>query len=352
MSEYTTAFASPPENTMRPRYYSTGDQAITWVICVLALFSNLLTILTLVKTRHGIGQKARLYILNLSVADILMAPTLIIELTLSKTGYMYQPLFDLDDAALTEIYNRERISNILVSFLYYCPMCASLMTLFAVAVDRMLAVGRPMQYRTHVTKFRIKLGLCGIWLYTTFTGAWLFIYSGFQVTKEQMVASFNPIDFLPPAINDYFLMPNMFIAIIGNGTAYVIAFRLFKRTGRVQAVDLATGSHGAEVANRNLQRNRRFFRMVVATVGTQITLWAPFGITYMIAPLNQRDSPSYLYDYVQPFVYTMTISNSWVNPLLYTALNKDYRTAYSTILRGLAGKVNAAAVDSSGSGQN
>ncbi|ELT99086.1 hypothetical protein CAPTEDRAFT_217311 [Capitella teleta] len=239
---------------------------------------------------------------------------------------------------MTEIYNRERISNILVSYLYFCPMCTSLLTLLAVALDRMIAVGRPMQYRAYITGFRIKLTLGCIWLYASFVGAWLFIYSGFRVTKEEMLASYNPIDFLPPVINDYVIMPHMYLSVLGNSAVYFITYRQLKRTGRVQAMQLSTaGRHQDFLAARNLQRNRRFFRMVVATVGTQITLWAPFGITYTFAELNRRDSDSYLYDYVQPFVYAMTISNSWINPLLYSAFNKDYRKAYARVLHGLAG---------------
>ncbi|ELT90501.1 hypothetical protein CAPTEDRAFT_191581 [Capitella teleta] len=346
MSELTTALPSE-EVVMRPRYYSVADQAISWVICVLALLGNSLTILTILKTRHGIGQKARLYILNLSLADILMVPTLVIELTLSKSGYMFQPLFDLGDDVMMNIYHRELISNILISYLYYFPMCTSLMTLFAVALDRMLAVGRPLQYRTHVTDFRIKLLLASIWLYAAFSGAWLFVFTGFQVTPERMLVTFNPIDFLPPFVNDYLLMPHMYLAVLGNTIAYFIAYRQIKQIGCSSNLH-ASGSRADQLAERNLRRNRRFFRMVVATICTQIIFWAPFGITYNIAPINRRDSPSYLYNYVQPFVYAMTISNSWINPFLYAALNKDYRTAYNRVLRGMVGGVpNAVASHSS-----
>jgi hypothetical protein len=54
---------------------------------LLALLSNLLTIVALTGTKQGVGRKVRFYILNLSLVGLMMAPTLAIELIFSRCAY-------------------------------------------------------------------------------------------------------------------------------------------------------------------------------------------------------------------------------------------------------------------------
>jgi hypothetical protein len=217
-----------------------------------------------------------------------------------------------------------------VSFFYWVPVVTSLFTLLSAGVDRLLAISRPLFYRTHVTPERIKMLLGSLWGYSFFSGAWLFVYTGFKVTPEEMVATFTTIDFLPDEINNYAMMPHMFIAVIGNAIAYWLTYRQLRRAGRA-----VHGHQCSRNKQTSFKRNKRFLRMAVVTIGVQLFLWLPYSLMYIFAPINRPDTPKFLTDYLQPFVYTVTISTSWVNALVYYGLNKDYRAAYHNALRRL-----------------
>ncbi|ELT96086.1 hypothetical protein CAPTEDRAFT_195610 [Capitella teleta] len=318
----------------RTRYEE--DEGITWVICCLAFLSNLLTIVTMVRTRHGIGQKARLYIISLAVSDIFMVPTLILELLLSRTRRLFRPIFNAPTDP--DVLKYETIGNISLCLMYFTPMCASLFILLAVALDRLCALMKPLKYKAWITDTRIKLLIFSIWGYVIFAGSWIFIYTGLRVSPEVMLATYNPTDYLPPEINNYVLMPHMYAAVLATTVVYGIAYAQFKKIGKFRQT-ISTKSD--EIEQRNMQRNQRFYRMVVSSIAMQIILWTPYTIVYNFVEINQPSTPAYITNYVQPFVYTVTICNSWVNPILYSVTNSDYRRAYYSVLTGHRAATNS-----------
>ncbi|ELU03673.1 hypothetical protein CAPTEDRAFT_206347 [Capitella teleta] len=284
---------------MRPRYDSLADEIITWIICVLALLSNTLTIYTMVKTKQGIG------------LDTSTNPCSTQALTSNKK------------------YSRRKESVIIsLGFLYFLGMGSSLYMLLAVAVDRLVAITKPLVYRTYLTDARIKGIMVMIWSYMAFVASWIFVYCGLQVPPGAMLRTFMPMDVLPKRISDYVLMPHMYFAVLANGVVYILVYQNLKKLR----------SEAKQGERRSLQRNRRFFRMVVATIVAQLTLWAPYTLVYNLVDINRENSPQYLTHYVQPFVYAVTLCNNWINPLLYCALNKDYRMAYLKAL-GRRGRI-------------
>ncbi|ELU14831.1 hypothetical protein CAPTEDRAFT_207540 [Capitella teleta] len=321
----------------RTRYGA--DEGITWVICCLAFFSNLLTIVTMIKTRNGIGQKARLYVISLAVSDILMVPTLILELLMSRSRRLFRPIFD--SPTDPDVLKNETIGNITLSMMYFTQLCSSLFILLAVAIDRLCALVKPLKYKAWITDTRIKLLIFSIWAYVTFAGGWIFIYTGLTANPEAMLATYSPIDYLPPVINSSVLMPHMYAAILASSVVYTIAYLQFKKIGTLQQ---KTSNKRDEIEHRNIKRNRRFFRMVVASVGMQVLLWTPFTIMYNFLEINQSSTPAYITDCVQPFVCTVTICNSFVNPMLYSVTNSDYRRAYCRVLTGFRVGTNSVGV--------
>ena len=153
------------------RYSGPADEALAWLICILAFFSNSLTIVTMVKQKRMVGQKARIYIVALAVSDLLMTPTLLLELILSRTGHLFMPIFTQVDS---KIVKYERVVNIILSMMYLEGLVTNLFTLLAVAVDRLVALVKPLKYRTWFTDFRIKLMLVAVWIYVLVVGSLMF----------------------------------------------------------------------------------------------------------------------------------------------------------------------------------
>jgi hypothetical protein len=152
MSATTEQYTAP---LYRPLYSSAAKEAITALICCFGYLSNILTLVTMVKVPKAIGRKARLYVISLSCSDLLMAPALTTSLLLSKFGYLTEPVFS--DVFDPEIVRRERASCITLACLLYIALISSLMTLAAMSLDRLLAIAKPVFYKTYMTEKAIKL---------------------------------------------------------------------------------------------------------------------------------------------------------------------------------------------------
>jgi hypothetical protein len=72
------------------RKYGTYNTSLALLNSALAIGGNLLTVVTMLKTRTSVGQKGRAHIVNLSLFDLLVGPSLIVDLVLGYTGRMCQ----------------------------------------------------------------------------------------------------------------------------------------------------------------------------------------------------------------------------------------------------------------------
>uniref|UniRef100_A0A8C8ZKI6 5-hydroxytryptamine receptor 5A n=1 Tax=Prolemur simus TaxID=1328070 RepID=A0A8C8ZKI6_PROSS len=72
------------------------------------------------------------------------------------------------------------------------------------------------------------------------------------------------------------------------------------------------------------QKEQRAALMVGILIGVFVLCWAPFFITELLSPLVSRDIPTI---WKSIFLW-LGYSNSFFNPLIYTAFNKNYNSAF------------------------
>ena len=79
----------------------------------------------------------------------------------------------------------------------------------------------------------------------------------------------------------------------------------------------------------------------MATLGFLLLLWTPYTLVTNMVDMNDPANPEWLSSYGIAFAYSTMLCNSWVNPVLYCWLNKDYRKAYMRVLGGCGGRRSA-----------
>jgi hypothetical protein len=69
---------------------------------------------------------------------------------------------------------------------YFISLVGSLLTMFAVSVDRLLAVWRPLFYKHTVTLTKIRVLLVLLWGYVVALGSFLFFFFGRYASDTQV----------------------------------------------------------------------------------------------------------------------------------------------------------------------
>lgn len=339
--ELTTASATElttiaeTHQPLRARFHLLADEVSAACICFLVLISNSLTIFTMKKAKRNISEKIRTYIISLSMSDIIVALALGLELLFSRLKMLYQPIFPPYNSDILKLASIQRVTNTLISTLYFQCFSTSLLTLLVIALDRTFAIMKPLIYKNYVTYPRVRIMLACIWMYVSSMGCSFFIYFGLTASDQRMLETYNPTDYLPMWASETFMMPHMYIAVGGILISYSVAYFKICRLPRNK---LAAGSK--IMKDKNITQSRRIFRMLFVTVSVMVILWLPFGITYKLTKVNTPETPLYISDYVQPFIYSMTCCNCWVNPILYAYFNKDFRQAYYQVFAFWWKKVN------------
>nr|XP_012641702.1 5-hydroxytryptamine receptor 5A isoform X2 [Microcebus murinus] len=87
------------------------------------------------------------------------------------------------------------------------------------------------------------------------------------------------------------------------------------------------------------QKEQRAALMVGILIGVFVLCWAPFFITELLSPLISRDIPAI---WKSIFLW-LGYSNSFFNPLIYTAFNKNYNSAFKHFFGSKPQSTNAVA---------
>jgi len=186
------------------------------------------------------------------------------------------------------------------SFLGHASMVASATNMFAVTVDRIIAIRFPFKYVNVMTTRNTLAGIVVIWLVALTFGA---LYARDFISRFY-VSTYN------------LLM--LFTTLI----MYIYIFVAAKRQeNRVQNIPLGPDAVAAE---------KKVAKTIFIVVGTYSLCWAPLFLF-----------PAFVRPFGNPLLFrkgflgiqTLLAINSAVNPYIYCIRSKKYRTAFSKILR-------------------
>ena len=197
-------------------------------------------------------------------------------------------------------HSENEIFVIAKSFLGHTSMVASATNMFAVTVDRVIAIRYPFKYVTVMTTRNALVGIVVVWIISLVFGA---LYAPNLVSR-------------------------MYIALYSAGLLittifmYIYIFIIAKRQeNRIQNIQQESNGSTAE-------------KKVAKTIFTVVGIYALFWLPVLLLPIIVNPSTEAV-EFLKRFqwIQTMLACNSAINPYIYCMRSKKYRTAFGKILR-------------------
>ena len=197
-------------------------------------------------------------------------------------------------------HSENGIFAIVKSFLGHTSMVASATNMFAVTVDRVIAIRYPFKYVTVMTKRNALVGIVVVWIISLVFGA---LY-GPNLVPRMYIALYSAT----------LLFTTIFM--------YIYIFIIAKRQeNRIQ--NIQQGSYGSTA-------EKKVAKTIFTVVGTYALFWLPVLLLPII--INPATEAIQFLKRFQ-WVRTMLACNSAINPYIYCMRSKKYRTAFGKILR-------------------
>jgi hypothetical protein len=239
--------------------YNTTLSAPRWTLCALTFFSNVLTISTLLRTNQRVGSKGELYIVSLSCSDLLLCPAIGADNILTEIGFYCQ-----EDMSEKSIFAK-RIAYIVLGILFVQSLGASLLTLVSIAIDRLIAVSKPIFYKQQVTPFRIKCVVVFEWLYMFGFITFIVVFFGLRSSDELLMKGYDALHVIPSSVYEYVLKPHLYSLIALNLIFYGVTLVYIRKLDAKRRQE-----------SGDFKRTTRYLKMSGATLLTMLGLWTPY----------------------------------------------------------------------------
>ncbi len=291
------------------------------IIC-LAFIGNILIFVTICSIRrlHTIDN---MFIANLAVSDFFFT---LIE-TSANTTRELNPDWRSP---------HEFVCYVILAASVLCAS-ASVSTQTAVAVNRYLAITRPLQYPNFVNKRRVFIAILAIWICAIVLASPPLIWRPLEVICGVEVAYDKHITY------EIVYMTAEWILIFGIpfGIMSVIYFRIYKiarshanrvRPGASTEESASTSGSGSSSRKNNISNFRREFKaakMLVTIAGAFLLSWFPFFLTLTLWKFYKgvHDHPKVFTTFLY-IVYTVPA----INPAIYAFWSRDIRNGIKQLL--------------------
>ena len=262
------------------------------VICALASFcgsfGNVLVILTILKSPSLRGVPD-LIISSLAFSDFAVC-------------FIYLPLWIYGYNHFTSPATQQGSPfKITKSFFGHCSLIASVTNMFAVTVDRVIAIRFPFKYLGIMTANTAYIIIAIVWFISLAAGV---LYAQKMFSK-------------------IILIGYCIILMLCTISLYAYIFVIAKRQeNKVQAMNVST--------TRQLKTDKKAAKTIFIVVGVYALCWLP--LLLLPAIVNPSKKPI-LFKKIFPWVQVVLASNSALNPYVYCVRSHKYRRQFGKLLR-------------------
>ncbi|XP_070506519.1 D(1C) dopamine receptor [Chironomus tepperi] len=280
------------------------DEFLIWaildgILLVLILCGNILTILAVRYSRRLRSVISNQFVLSLAISDILVGLTL-----------PYHLAFFLS----TELGESKRFC-LLRFFLVIMACCVSIWNLIAIALDRYIAICYPLHYSRYMTR---KIALC------LMASGWVV---GFVIAAIPLI--WNKWDNNLECEFDQIFYPWYMVGVITPVFSMVwfcmffVYCRIWREASKQVKQLRVTGQQEGTSDWKSVQ-------MVLLILGCFTICWLPYFIVACLQIYDITTSSSVV-AYMAAF--TLAMSNSAMNPLIYAWKNSNFRHAFTNLLK-------------------
>ena len=271
-----------------------------------AIALNIITIQALRKT-SSLPRTLKTLLLSLAVSDLavgllahpVFAAHLIIQIQQNTSDNAYGTVF-----------------TIFLVFQNYLLPCASFFSVVAITVDRFLAIHLHLRYQELVTHKRVIAVVISIWVISAFLSLVLPAVCLEWIPKKVPVIMFAAIDA---------------VCFITTGFLhYKIYASVRHHTGHIQALQVQE-----EAQNREMKNAVRLRKTALATFYIYFLFLACYVPMFCVNLAELFCDETALIQHLRCYVFTLMLSNSSLNPLIYSWKMRHIRHAVINILRSV-----------------
>jgi len=271
--------------------YVIGLITVNIIFAAVGTFGNVLVLIVILKNQC-LQTIPDLFIFSLASADLTVT-----ALRQPMLAYEANNHFELH----TYTIGFEAVKNVVNVGTYATIVC-----LFAVTIDRFLAIQHPFKYQLYCTKKRAIIAIVVCWITAGLIKVVVAIY---------------------PRKGEYFVWAFTFISLIATIAIYLHLFCVAnKQQNRIVAVQPLEQIAGGQQPGRQT-RERKAAKTIALVVGVYILFYVPF-LVYTISQNRKPDFRLGIYCF-----FSFRLCNSAVNPYIYCMRNTRYRLAFASILR-------------------
>ena len=297
--------------------YILGKLGILSVMALVIITGNALTIAAVIRTRKLRQSPTNIFVLSLAIADEMVGLLLAL--------FLIMPFLVKTETAL-------RVSVCLARAPYYSTITTSTWTLFAIAVDRYLAIVHPLSYKRRMTITRARIISCLIWLCQIIIIGGTTCYYG-NVAPIERVATGDMRDLIPDDAFNWAIVIQVYLPIIGNIILYSCIFVSIWKRKKVSTTTSVNTIDGGN-SSRKLNHEKMMMavtKMMCVVLGYLIFAWTPYlSLIYLY---SHEDTYPLWYVYTVDSSKVLLFSNSAINPIIYSWFNRDFKEAYNRVLR-------------------
>ncbi|XP_058505176.1 histamine receptor H2a [Solea solea] len=225
---------------------------------------------------------------------------------------------------------------------------ASILTLLAISIDRYLAVTMPLRHASLVLPWRVAVAMASVWTVSVAV-SFLPIHMGWNTVNGtvQNNGPWAPKGKCRFELNRPYVLTDSLLTFYLPLVAMCVIYLRILRIARAQAKRIinarptftthyhsrsnSTSTTVVSSVTAVALREHKATLTLAAVIGAFVVCWLPYFILFTVLGLKEHPDPSTVSAY--PIVLWLGYANSALNPILYGALNRDFRSAYSHLLR-------------------